>query len=431
MRTSHLRWLLVGLTTLALVAACQNPPKMESSATPADRPLVGVTPANPIFTGTASLFVDDPTYMGPYLTAIRIQMHLDATYTVVTFDAPSPVVIPAAADSPAITITVTPGAAAGTYHAVSRAIRLPVRMTIANGSTTLIGDYILAPDEVSITGMSRSGTVVNNFTGDVTLVGASEMKIAGIWDGPNSLLVVSGTLLPVPKFILAGSSVADGTLLREANTDSVHVVYGGARYWIVSPAEFQASGFDWNEVQVVPDGALAGIPIVPSHGTLVRERDRAEVYVVYGGAKFWVPSPEEFEALGHDWNRVYQVPQGSLALIPNLPVDGTRVMERGGPEIFIVAGGHAFHFPGMDEFFALTDQPMEVRVLPLGSLKKFPKIPADKTLVRERDSQQIWQFWGGKRAGLPIGWSLSEWDADSSQVRNVPKGALQNFAIIQ
>jgi hypothetical protein len=48
------------------------------------------------------------------------------------------------------------------------------------------------------------------------------------------------------------------SLVRERSRSAVYLIVGDMKFWIVSIAEFDALGFDWNKVRVVDDGALSG-----------------------------------------------------------------------------------------------------------------------------------------------------------------------------
>jgi hypothetical protein len=121
----------------------------------------------------------------------------------------------------------------------------------------------------------------------------------------------------------------DGTLLKGEQSDPVYVVYGDAKFWIPSPAVFQAMGFDWAKVWVRPEERMALVATVPRDGTLLKEMSSAGVYVVYGGAKFGIPSSQVFDDLGFDWTKVGLVPDGALAQISTMPRDGTLLREMG------------------------------------------------------------------------------------------------------
>jgi hypothetical protein len=86
------------------------------------------------------------------------------------------------------------------------------------------------------------------------------------------------------------------------------------------------------------DLPLPCVPDVPSDGDLWGERSRPEVYVMYGGAKFYIPSVDEFSALGFSWSTILEVPNGELIRIPDMPQDGTLLRERSYPEVYVIRG---------------------------------------------------------------------------------------------
>src|SRR5829696_9530600 len=46
--------------------------------------------------------------------------------------------------------------------------------------------------------------------------------------------------------------------------------------------------------------------------SLVKEQSRPEVYFVCSNTKFWIPNPAEFDAMGFRWDKVQIVPDGTL-----------------------------------------------------------------------------------------------------------------------
>ena len=158
-------------------------------------------------------------------------------------------------------------------------------------------------------------------------------------------------------------NVPDGTLVREESipgmwpSPAVWVIIGGTNYWVPDDIELAALvGRD--KVHVVPYGTLSNalpgstpLSTVPGDGTLVRERSDAAVYVIYGGAKFRVPSAEEFNALGYSWADVTVVPNGALtsappgySRLPSVPRDGTWPRERSSPISYRISGGRKYSF---------------------------------------------------------------------------------------
>jgi hypothetical protein len=75
-------------------------------------------------------------------------------------------------------------------------------------------------------------------------------------------------------------------------------------------------GLSWADVQPAPSVALHALPLVPWHGTLLKERSSAGVYVLLWGNLYSFPSWEALLYLGYEPNRIRTVPDGSLSQIP-------------------------------------------------------------------------------------------------------------------
>jgi hypothetical protein len=110
----------------------------------------------------------------------------------------------------------------------------------------------------------------------------------------------------------------DGALLRDPATSDVFVIYGGAKFF-VPPAQFGPLGFSASNVRLDNDAALDTLPTLPRNNTLLRELSKPEVFVVRVGRKRWIPTAEIFVMLGFAWSRVHTVPDGALASIPSGP----------------------------------------------------------------------------------------------------------------
>ncbi len=110
----------------------------------------------------------------------------------------------------------------------------------------------------------------------------------------------------------------DTTLLQEENTAPVYLVAGGAKFFVPSPDELFALGFTWAQVHAVPVGSLDLLSGIPWEGILLREINGAPVYRIQNGAKCWVVNPTVLAKYG-GWAAVRIVPDGSLASIPAGP----------------------------------------------------------------------------------------------------------------
>jgi hypothetical protein len=169
--------------------------------------------------------------------------------------------------------------------------------------------------------------------------------------------------------------LAEGKLVSERSDPAIFVVRGGGRFLIPSPEEFDANGFDWSQVVETQDGSLAHIARYPANRTLIRERSSPGVYVTFGGKPFGIPSPEVLTSLGFDWAMVRQIPDGSLASLPLIPRGGTLLREQNDPTVYVVEGGQLRHVPSVEVFGARGFVWEDVGVVPDGALADLPKGP--------------------------------------------------------
>lgn len=143
---------------------------------------------------------------------------------------------------------------------------------------------------------------------------------------PDDSIVINGIryldafdpIAAVPSAQLPTTAV-DGTLVREWNRPEVYVVYGGAKFWIPDPPTLFALGFDWSRVGVIPPNGTAKIGDIPIDGTLLTEQHDPKVFVMESGQRRWVTSPAVMDGRCLPWRHVRTVPDNSLAAIPAGP----------------------------------------------------------------------------------------------------------------
>lgn len=165
-----------------------------------------------------------------------------------------------------------------------------------------------------------------------------------------------------PQYLL------DGTLVKEKSRDDVYVVYNGGKLRIPDMKEFKALGFTRSRIQTVQDGAIDFISDAPGDGTLLRERGQTASYVVYGGAKFKIADQTIFNALGFLPGAVHTAPTGSLANVPDAPRDGTLLREMDEATIYLVRGGKRLQVPNTQTFAQKGLVWNNVRTVPDGGL---------------------------------------------------------------
>lgn len=134
------------------------------------------------------------------------------------------------------------------------------------------------------------------------------------------------------------ATLLDGCLLREAGAQSVYLIRGGARFSVPSADAFNAMGFDWRSIQVVPRGFIAALPAVPMDGTLLRDFGDPAVWVTYASARFAL-SDVDAATLGLDLGRAQDVPAGQVAQVPYAPADFTRLQAIGDVNQYVILNG--------------------------------------------------------------------------------------------
>ncbi len=110
----------------------------------------------------------------------------------------------------------------------------------------------------------------------------------------------------------------DGALLREHTSAPVFLYQGGAPFFIPDPTWLNRFG-GFGPVRLAPAGALAAFAGPPDEGTLLREWSDPKVYRIMNGQRCWVTTPVELMKFG-SFTDVRLVPDGALAAIPLGPM---------------------------------------------------------------------------------------------------------------
>jgi len=166
--------------------------------------------------------------------------------------------------------------------------------------------------------------------------------------------------------------LAEGRLVSDRSHPKIYVEHGGGRFFIPSPDEFNANGYDWNSVLGAQDGSMAHLSTWPANGTLVRERTHPEIYVVHGGKAFLIPSSDVFNALGLDWNAVKPIPDGSVGGLRAVPYDGMLLKEMSSAAMYVMENGKLRGIPSAQEFERRNFNWNLIGVVPDGGLAGIP-----------------------------------------------------------
>ena len=116
------------------------------------------------------------------------------------------------------------------------------------------------------------------------------------------------------------------------------MVFGGTDF-AVSANELASPAAPWpvSASAAIPSRVL---PSIPADFTLVRELFYpADLYVVYGGAKFQIRDLATFTSLGFNMIQVRTLPTGGLSKLKKMPINGTLVREQHSSTVYVADKG--------------------------------------------------------------------------------------------
>jgi hypothetical protein len=162
-------------------------------------------------------------------------------------------------------------------------------------------------------GLTNTGSVF--WTPDIDLVPADNYKIRvihpdiGVEDESDTFFS-----------ILKSESIQclqDGTLIKSPDDPKVYVIRGCKKEWVRTQEEFQAKGYQWEEVQVSADSVVdAYADYLIAQANLLRAIDQDKVYRIISGKKLWIPTETVFNTQKLDWHNVAEVEARDVAAYP-------------------------------------------------------------------------------------------------------------------
>ncbi len=115
-------------------------------------------------------------------------------------------------------------------------------------------------------------------------------------------------------------SPPSGSLVKDSSA-SVYFMQGGLKRRIPSPITFDAEAFLWGNINRIPDSSLDDIPTgysllnAKADGNLLKASS-AGIYVMEGGLKRLVTSPDVLIDCGYGWDAVRSISDAGLNSIP-------------------------------------------------------------------------------------------------------------------
>jgi hypothetical protein len=153
---------------------------------------------------------------------------------------------------------------------------------------------------------------------------------------------------------------AEGTLLRDASTGGIHVIAGGARFHIPNPTIYKEKFCPTHPTircdRVLWHEAIEAITTAPRDRTLLRDSSNGKVYVVFGGARFHVPSLPVLDDLYCPaypqpgcWRDLWHEATEALPLTPR---DNTTLREQPSSAVYSFCSGNRWTIPSPAVFTA-------------------------------------------------------------------------------
>ena len=155
----------------------------------------------------------------------------------------------------------------------------------------------------------RSSTATYVIIGGRKWVPATSADIE-YYGGSSAVRVVPNDSLGYAGFNYA----SNGIMVRDRSTDQVYVLFRNTWFALSSESDVHYYG-GWQNVRILPDGAIASMSSRAPCGARFRERSSGSIYIMNDfGGKALITSPD-----GNDWANHYVVPDGSLARFPDRP----------------------------------------------------------------------------------------------------------------
>jgi DNA-binding SARP family transcriptional activator len=189
----------------------------------------------------------------------------------------------------------------------------------------------------------------------------------------GAVIVVTGArgtpCLPAAKDRTSYAPYQDRLAVKEQSDDHVYIVAGGALFWVPDLSHFYAMGYREARIRTYPDGALRPYTtpynvVMPRDGTAIRDFGSREVYIVFGGTGFLETDQTELHSLyGKSDADIVVVPEGASALVVDAPPrNGTLYREDSSSQTFVARNGRLQ--PGT------PCRNNSIAVVPYGSLAK-------------------------------------------------------------
>ncbi|MFA7171239.1 MAG: hypothetical protein WC180_04570, partial [Candidatus Paceibacterota bacterium] len=206
-------------------------------------------------------------------------------------------------------------------------------------------------------------------------------KIFNRWTGNTSFVsdinsaTTTVTMPSLPVILTAsyknedgnGGNYPDGTLIKIPNSPKIYVIVGGEKKWISTPEVFEQLGYQWTEVQTIAEETLNTLEDIEDN--LIRLIDDFKIYLVTNGTKRHIPNPDIFLNYGFSWDDVKDVDDS----IFNKYQDVYLIRESGKEEVYYInPEGVRKHIPTAEIFNSYNDRWEDVQIVSKNEIDAYP-----------------------------------------------------------
>lgn len=211
----------------------------------------------------------------------------------------------------------------------------------------------------------------------------------------------------------------DGSILLASGTANRYLVAGGARFFIPPAQHSLFTGL----IFALPQATIDSYTQIPREGTLFRQYNQSQVYVVAGQMYWFIPTAAELD-YWDDWKTVNVIPNTNWSdpFYNHIMATQVMVIERSTSQVYLWAGGAKYPLTAPADL-AYYGGWANVKTVPLGTLANTTSQPACGAHLREQSSSTMY-IMGYINSSIPTMWKAV---TTSTIGAIVPDGVLSSF----
>jgi hypothetical protein len=299
------------------------------------------------------------------------------------------------------TVTVTMPAKAITVNATYKDAP-PTKYTLTVTNGSGSGSYIAGKDVSIQASSAATGMVFDKWTGDNNYV-------IDIFDPSTDVTVPEKNISLTAVYKSKASDYEDGTLIRTMDSPKIYVVIGGKKKWISTPEVFEQLGYKWKNIKIISQLDLDSYPDYEDN--LIRAVGGYKVYLVVSGIKRHIPSPEVFLNYGFAWGDVKDVEQEVLGKYK----DAYLIRASKQQAIYYLKGGVRKIIPNEAIFNSYGDKWEDVQVISQYEMDAYPEC----NLIRLSGTKDVYLLEGTIKRRVLSEAAFSKYQLDWELVMNV------------